>query len=333
MSATASLVLAADFQFTTAWLADVLVVALLYATLAVSLNLVTGFAGMFSLGHHGMYAVGAYAAGAVVTAWVAANGAPAPGSAEGVGLFLGSAVVSVAAAALAGLAVGLPCLRLRGDYLAIATLGFGEIVKLVIQNTPALEGSLGMYVPRLVLDATGRVEGYRLVFLGIAGALLALTLVVVRNLVRSAHGRAIVSIREDEVATEILGVRTTLYKLRAFMLGSAFAGLAGWLYAHYNGFIAPPAFDLMTGVRILLVVVLGGMGSLTGSVVAAFVLVGVERLLLTGLFGQTLKDWVQVEFAVLLIVLMLVRPRGLFGDRELPDLLPGRRRARARLDA
>jgi branched-chain amino acid transport system permease protein len=328
-----SLLVAAGFQFTFAWLADVLVVALLYATLAVSLNLVTGFAGMFSLGHHGFYAVGAYAAGATVAWATSAWGTPTPGSAAAIGLFVASAFAAVAAASAAGFAVGLPCLRLRGDYLAIATLGFGEIVRIVIQNTRALEGSLGMYVPRLVMNPTGRIDTFRLVFLGIAAALLAFTVVVVRNLVRSAHGRAIVSIREDEVATEILGVRTTGYKMRAFVLGSAFAGLAGWLFTHYNAFIAPPSFDLMTGIRILLIVVLGGMGSITGSILAAFVLVGAERLLLTGLFGETLKSWVQVEYALLLILLMLLRPRGLLGDRELPDLLRGRSRARARLDA
>jgi branched-chain amino acid transport system permease protein len=325
--------LAAAFQFTPAWLAEVVVTALLYATLAVSLNLVTGFSGMFSLGHHGMYAVGAYASGALVSAFVARWGAPEPGSLAGIGLFAASAVAAAGAAALAGAAIGVPCLRLRGDYLAIATLGFAEIVNIVIRNTPALEGSLGMFVPRLVFDATGRVLEFRLLFAGVSLALLVATVVVVRNLVRSVHGRAMVSVREDEVAAELLGVRTTQAKIRAFVLGSAFAGLAGWFYAHYSGFIQPPAFDLMTGIRILLIVVLGGMGSITGSVVAAFLLVGAERLLLTGVFGKTLKDWVQVEFALLLIVLMALRPRGLLGDRELPDLLPGRRRRAARLDA
>jgi branched-chain amino acid transport system permease protein len=322
------------FQFTFAWLADVLVVSLVFATLAVSLNLVTGFAGMFSLGHHGMFAVGAYAAGAAVVWTGQAWGAPSPGSVEALLLFGASGVAAVVCAAAAGVLVGLPCLRLRGDYLAIATLAFGEIVRIVIQNTPALEGSLGMYVPRLVMDPTGRVADFRWLFVGLGALLLAAATAIVRNLIRSAHGRAIVSLREDEVAGEILGVRTTLYKLRAFVLGSALGGLAGWLYAHYDGFIAPPAFDIMTGIRILLIVVLGGMGSLTGSIVAAFLLIGAERLLQTGLFGETLKAWVQVEFALLLILLMLLRPRGLFGDRELPSLLRGRPRAeRARLDA
>jgi branched-chain amino acid transport system permease protein len=326
------LVLAAGFQLTYAWLADVVVVSLLYATLAVSLNLVTGFGGMFSLGHHGWFAVGAYAAGATVTGLSAALGSPAAGSPAALAILALSAVASVGAAGVASLAVGLPCLRLRGDYLAIATLGFAEIVRIAIQNTPALEGSLGMFVPRLLMDPAGRVDVFRSSFVALGVFLLAVTVFVVRNLIRSAHGRSLVS-REDEVATELLGVHTTRYKLRAFVLGSAFAGLCGWFYANYYGFIAPTAFDLMTGIRILLVVVLGGMGSITGSVVAAFVLVGAERTLQTGLFGETLKAWVQVEYALLLILLMLLRPRGLFGDRELPDLLRGRGRARARLDA
>jgi branched-chain amino acid transport system permease protein len=312
------------FQFTWPWLAEVLVAVVLYGTLAASLNLITGYAGMFSLGHHGFFAVGAYAAG-----WLVATvGAPAAGSAGGVALFLGSAAFAALAAALAGLLVGLPCLRLRGDYLAIATLAFGEIVRISIQNTPALGGSLELSVPRLLVQPQGleEVASFRWLFLGIGAALFLATLLVIRNLVRSAHGRAIVSIREDEVASELLGVRTTRYKIGAFTLGAAFAGLAGWYYAHYNGSIAPANFDLLVGIRILLVVVLGGLGSLSGTVAAAFVLVGLERLLQTGVFGETLKEWMQVEYALLLILLMLLRPNGMFGTREVTDLLPWRRR-------
>lgn len=293
--------LAAQFQFSTSWLVEVLVFVALYATLAASLNLVTGFGGMFSLGHHGFYAVGAYAAGFVASRW----GAVEPGSASGLACFAWSAVASVAAASVAGLVVGLPCLRLRGDYLAIATLAFGEIVRIGIENTPALAGSLGLYVPRVVLDPTGRIATFRGVFLGIGLVLLGATLVVLRNLLRSAHGRAIVSVREDEIASDLLGVDTTRYKLRTFVLGSAIAGLVGWFYAHYNGSIAPREFDLMVGIRILLIVVLGGMGNLWGCVGAAAVLVGAERLLLAGVFGETAKDWMQVCYALFLILLML----------------------------
>ncbi len=309
----------AAFQFTYLWFAELLFYVGVFAALAASLNLVTGYAGMFSLGHHGFFAVGAYAA-----AWFTSLfGTVAPGSAEGILVFAGSAVAATAAAYASGVAIGLPCLRLRGDYLAIATLAFAEIVRIVIQNTPALGGSLSMYVQRTLLAPSGKsqIETFRTLFVGLAFALLAVAVVVIRNLVRSAHGRAIVSVREDEVASEILGVATTRAKLRAFLMGSAFAGLGGWLYAHYKGSIAPLDFDLFVGIKILLIVVLGGLGSISGTVFASFVLVGLERLLQTGVFGETLKDWMQVEYALALILLMLLRPMGIFGNRELTDLL------------
>jgi branched-chain amino acid transport system permease protein len=310
--------IAAQFQFSFPWLCELLVYVLIYATLAASLNLVTGFAGMFSLGHHAFYAVGAYAAGWVTSVW----GTVDPGSASGLLCFATSAVASVVAAASAGFLLGFPCLRLRGDYLAVATLAFGELVRIAIQNTPkdVLGGSLGLYVQRVVMDPTGRVPTFRVLFVGIGIAVLAGVILTIRNVIRSAHGRAILSVREDEIAAELLGVRTARYKIRAFVLGAGFAGLAGWLYAHYNGTIAPLEFDLMVGVKILLIVVLGGLGSLTGTIVAAAVLVGAERLLQTGVFGETLKDWMQVEYALVLILLMLLRPDGILGRREVSDL-------------
>jgi branched-chain amino acid transport system permease protein len=316
--------LAMEFQFTTGWLADVLVYVVLYATLAASLNLVTGFGGMFSLGHHGFFAVGAYAAGWFVTLFPGV----AAGSPAGLTLFAASAVVGMVAAAVAGFLVGVPCLRLRGDYLAIATLAFGEIVRITIQNTEALGGSLELSVTRLVWDPRGlaQVEAARWLFLGIGIVMLIVTLTVVRNIVRSAHGRAIVSIREDEIASELLGVPVTRYKVTAFVIGSAFAGLGGWFYAHYIGSIAPANFDLWIGIKILLIVVLGGMGSLSGTLLSAIVLVGIERLLQAGVFGEDAKRWVQVEYALVLILVMLLRPHGILGNRELSGLW--RRRAR-----
>jgi branched-chain amino acid transport system permease protein len=204
--------------------------------------------------------------------------------------------------------------------LAIATLAFAQIVQIVIERTDALGGSLGMRGPKVILDPAGQVSLFRTVHIGIGLALLAGTLLVIRNLVRSAHGRAIVSIREDEIASEILGIRTARYKVHAFVLGSGIAGLAGWFFAHYGETIGVGNFDLMIGIKILLIVVLGGLGSLSGSVIAAAVLIGVERLLLTGIFGETLKEWMQVEYALVLILLMMLRPNGIFGSRELSDL-------------
>ncbi|MBL9088577.1 MAG: branched-chain amino acid ABC transporter permease [Planctomycetia bacterium] len=311
------LTLASEFQFSFLWLGEVAVGVVLYATLAASLNMVTGFGGMFSLGHHGFFAVGAYAAGWCATVMPAVE-AGTPGA---LGVFLLSAAVAVLFAAAAGLLVGVPCLRLRGDYLAIATLAFGEIVRIVIQNTPALGGSLELNVPRLLMRPRGleEVGDFRALFLGVGVVMLGLTLVVLRNVVRSAHGRAVVAVREDEIASELLGVPVTRYTVRAFVLGAAFAGLAGWFYAHYSGSIAPANFDMLVGIKILLIVVLGGLGSLTGTVLSAVVLVGIERLLLAGVFGEDAKRWMQVEYALVLILVMLLRPNGILGNRELSD--------------
>ena len=307
------LVLASDFQFSFLWMAEVLVAVLLYATLAASLNLVTGFGGMFSLGHHGFFAVGAYAAGWFVTLFPGLD----PGSGAALGVFAASAVVAITFASVAGVVVGVPCLRLRGDYLAIATLAFGEIVRIVIQNSPSLGGSLELSVPRLLMKPQGleEVGTFRLLFLGIGVVMAASTLSVIRNVVRSAHGRAIVSVREDEIASELLGVPVTRYKVKAFVMGAAFAGLAGWFYAHYSGSIAPANFDLLVGIKILLIAVLGGLGSLGGTVLSAVVLIGVERLLQAGVFGEELKRGMQVEYALILILVMLWRPHGLLGAR------------------
>ena len=302
------------FVLSYSWLVEVLVSVLLFAALASSLNLVTGYAGMFSLGHQGLFAAGAYSA-----TWFAAQMGPvAPGSLPAIGVFVGSAVVAVVCSGVLGLLIGLPCLRLRGDYLAIATLAFAQMLQIVIERTDALGGSLGMQGPKLLLDPAGHVNLFRTVHAALALVLLCATLVVVRNLVRSAHGRAIVSIREDEVASELLGVHTTAYKIRAFVLGSALAGLCGWFFAQYAETIGVGNFDLMVGIKILLIVVLGGLGSLTGTVVAAAVLIGAERLLQTGIFGETLKDWMQVEYALLLILLMLLRPRASSGGASCP---------------
>jgi branched-chain amino acid transport system permease protein len=324
--------LAADFSISTHWVAEVLVAVTLYATLAASLNLVTGYGGMFSLGHHGFFAVGAYAGGWAAAFVVERAGGVAVGSAGAWALFLGSAVFAVVVAAAAGFLVGLPCLRLRGDYLAIATLAFGEIVRIVIQNTPksVLGGSEELSVPRLVMAPEGLEEvlSFRILFLGIGLVMLVGTLLVIRNVIRSAHGRAIVSVREDEIASELLGVPTTAYKTRAFVLGAAFAGLAGWFYAHYTKSIAPANFDMLIGIKILLIVVLGGLGSLSGTVLSAVFLIGVERLLLRGLFGETAKQWMQVEYALVLILVMLLRPHGLLGNREISSLWKPRRAPR-----
>lgn len=226
----------------------------LYVTLAVSLNLINGITGQFSIGHAAFYQVGAYASAYFGARFY--HGMPM------VPWLIGMAVVGALAAAVAGLVVGLPSLRLRGDYLAIVTLGFGEIVRIVIQNQEALGGSGGMaVVPHAVPQPIMLV------------ALLAVLCVAVcRNLLKTAHGLPFLSVREDEVASSAMGVNVTATKVIAFMLGSAFAGAAGALYANSLGAINPQLFTATVSISILSMVVLGGTGSITGSAVAALAL-------------------------------------------------------------
>ena len=272
--------------------------------LAVSLNLVNGFTGQFSIGHAGFMAVGAYASamfslgpGKALLAALAGAGLPA-GFAQGtvllVALLLGGGL-----AAVFGWLVGLPSLRLRGDYLAIVTLGFGEIIRVLILNIDAVGGARG-------LPGIPHWADFFWVFLGVA-----VVLALARNLARSTHGRALFAIRDDEIAAEALGVDTTRYKVTAFVLGAFFAGVAGGLFAHYLSYLNPSTFTFLKSIEVIAMVVLGGMGSLSGSVLAAIVLTLMPELL------RPVKDYRMVIYSLLLIVLMITRPQGLLGTREL----------------
>lgn len=239
-----------------------IVLAGLYVTLSVSLNLINGITGQFSMGHAAFYQVGAYTAGYVsVNFFSKAN---MPGPLWLLLMMIGGAVV----AALAGLIVGLPSLRLKGDYLAIVTLGFGEIIRIVVQNQQAIGGSYGMNVqpkfPQLFGSGT---YGIWMVWL-----LAVVTIAVCRNLLKNVHGLPFLAVREDEVASSAMGVNVTGVKVIAFLLGSAFAGAAGALLAHYEGFISPTMFTMELSFIVLTMVVLGGTGSITGSTIAAIVL-------------------------------------------------------------
>ena len=272
--------------------------------LAVSLNLVNGLTGQFSIGHAGFMAVGGYTA-AILTMRVLPPmltallglGLPRP-VAEGAVLLvalLGGGTL----AAIAGWAVGLPSLRLRGDYLAIVTLGFGEIIRVVILNIDAIGGARGLSgVPR-----------YTTFFWVALWAVIVIVLSY--NLLRSTHGRAMLAVREDEVAAEALGVDTTRYKVTAFVLSAFFAGVAGGLFAHFDSYLNPASFTFLRSIEIVTMVVLGGMGSVSGSVLAAIFLTGLPELL------RPVKEYRLVIYAFLLIVLMITRPQGLMGTREL----------------
>jgi branched-chain amino acid transport system permease protein len=285
-------------------------------TMAVSLNLINGIAGQFSLGHAGFMAVGAYS-GAAMTMALGPRLAPAglgPDTPGGGMLLLGVAMLAGGTvAAAAGVVVGLPSLRLRGDYLAIVTLGFGEIIRVILLNIPAVGGAQGL---------TGIPPLTNFFWVAVAAVgVIALS----RNLVHSTHGLAFLSVREDEIAAAAMGVNTTRVKVLAFVIGAFFAGVGGALFAHLQQYIQPRDFDFMRSVEFVVMVVLGGTGSITGSTLAAVVLTCLPEVL------RPVAQYRLVIYSLLLIVMMLTRPQGIFGAREisLRGLFPKRRRGEA----
>jgi branched-chain amino acid transport system permease protein len=217
--------------------------------------------------------------------------------------FFGLALLaSMVTAALAGLLVGMPSLRLRGDYLAIVTLGFGEIIRSIIENSKPLGQATGL---------SGLPQRTNMVWVGLCA--LA-TIVMARRLATSTQGRALFAIRDDEVAAEAMGVDTTGYKVRAFVISAAYAGLAGALVSHAIMLCTPRMFTFVRSIEVVVLIVLGGLGSITGAVVSAVVLtIGLEAL-------REFQSFRMVSYAILLIALMLTRPQGLFGTHELWDL-------------
>ena len=339
----------------------------LYVTLAVSLNLINGITGQFSIGHAAFYQVGSYTAAflasILLSRGVISNlGTPIP-------WVLVAVATSLVTAGIAGLFIGLPSLRLRGDYLAIVTLGFGEILRIIIQNTPQLGGSYGINSPKAFVVP----YVWMLTFLCVG---------VCRNLLQTAHGLSFLSVREDEVASSAMGVNVTRVKVAAFVIGSAFAGAAGALLTFNEGFINVNSFTMDVSFIILTMVVLGGTGSVTGSIVAALtlfilpevlrdapamplnavlgtlagiaLLVGTIRLAMDhkglgrsiwmpktymgigiavagGVVVSVLANYLpaltnrtipsaelrMVIFSAVLVIMMLLRPQGIFGVREL----------------
>jgi branched-chain amino acid transport system permease protein len=284
------------------------IVAGINVILAVSLNVVNGFTGQFSIGHAGFMAVGAYTAAKITTAM---HGLQIVGLSAGMSdqvVFFGALVAGMVLAGVAGLVVGMPSLRLRGDYLAIVTLGFNEIIRVIIENTPFLGQATG-------ISGLPRLTSVMWVGMGVVAAV-----VMARRLVGSTHGRALLAIREDEIAAEAMGVDTVGYKVRAFVIASAFAGLAGGLLVHQIQLCTPRSFTFVKSIEVVVMVVLGGMGSVTGSILAALLLsFSLEWL-------REVQQYRMVMYSFLLIVLMLTRPTGLFGTREVWDLLKVRRR-------
>lgn len=256
--------------------------------LAVSLNLITGFTGQFSLGHAGFMSIGAYTC-ALITMRNPTTGG-----------FLIGVLTGAVFAAIVGFLVGLPTLRLKGDYLAIATLGMAEIIRIIFLNMGKItNGAAGLNgIPQFV--------NWPWLFLFTAGSVL-----LISNFIHSSHGRACISIREDEIAAESIGINSTKAKVTAFTIGAFCAGTAGALYASYFYFIKPDLFGFLKSVDVLVIVVFGGLGSISGSIIAAILLAVISTYL------QVFPELRMVIYSLLLVIIMIFRPQGLMGSKEI----------------
>lgn len=265
---------------------NTLITICLNIILALSLNLIIGVCGQFSLGHAGFMCVGAYVGALIVqrypTYW---------------GLLIGI-LVGMIFSGLVSLLVAVPVLRLHGDYLAIATLGFAEIIRIIVQNMEITKGASGLTnIPKLT--------NWTVVYIAVV-----LALVIIVNFGRSRFGRACIAIREDEIAAEAMGVDLTKYKCMAFVIGAMIAAVAGTLYATYFRVIKPDIFSFNKSIDILVIVVFGGMGSMTGSIIAGIVLG------LINMFLQPYAELRMIFYAVAIVLIMIFRPQGLLGTKE-----------------
>jgi branched-chain amino acid transport system permease protein len=286
--------------------------------LAVSLNIVNGMTGQFSIGHAGFMMVGAYLAGVVSLQLKEMALSFLPVAVSDQIFLLLALLVGGTASALCGFLVGLPSLRLRGDYLAIVTLGFGEIISVVVRNTEFFGRALG-------LSGIPQTAGLPMV-----GFWVFLVVLLARRIAYSSHGRSLWAIREDEVAAEAMGVDTTGYKVRAFVVSAFFAGVAGGLFAHFVPIINPGSFTFVRSMEIVVMIVLGGLGSTTGAIVAAMFLTLLPEALrsaftMMGAEGSLAQKVDQIRmpvYGLLLVAMMLLRPQGLFGTKEIWEVLP-----------
>ena len=266
------------------WETNVILI-LINIIMAVSLNLINGLTGQFSIGHAGFMAVGAYTS-AIITVKLGMD-------------FPIALIVATVSAAFLGFLIGMPTLRLNGDYLAIATLGLGEIIRIAILNIDYVGGASGfMGIPRLTTFP-------------IAFWIMVFVVYFIKNFKNSADGRACLAIRENEIAAETMGINTTKYKVMAFTIGAGFAGTAGALFSHYYYIAHPAPFTFMRSFDVLTMVVLGGLGSISGSISGAVLLTAISAAL------ADYPEWRMVIYSIVLIVLMLNRPQGIFGNKEL----------------
>lgn len=278
----------------------IVLIAGIYIILAVGLNLINGTTGQFSIGHAGFMAVGAY-----VTAYSGVQLAPLLGTsaAGSAATFNVALVLGAAAAAVTGVVVGIPSLRLKGDYLAIVTLGFGEIIRIVFTNSQALGAATGYFGN----DPSG-LPPYTTFFWVFLWVIVIVT--VVRNVTFSQTGRSLIAVREDEVAAEAMATPTTRMKVIAFTLSAATAGVAGGLFAHMQAGIRPDDFKFDKSIDMIVMIIIGGLGSITGAIVGAIFLAVTLELM------RDLQEYRMVLYALLLVLIMLVRPQGMLGNRE-----------------
>lgn len=265
--------------------------------LAVSLNVATGYLGQLPLGHAGFMAVGAYTC-ALFTKY-----SPLPENLNGLSFALGLALGALMAG-LFGVAIGIPALRLTGDYLAILTLGFGEIIRITLNNIDDVLG-YDLFYGAKGLKNIPKYSNYWTVFVCVV-----ITCFAIHAMMKSRHGRAILAIRDNEIAAESCGIQTTYYKVMAFSFSAAFAGLAGGLYACYLGVLDPSSFGFMKSIEILVMVVLGGMGSMLGSILSASVLTILPEAL------RSFADYRMVIYSLVLVFMMIFRPGGLLGSYD-----------------
>ena len=262
------------------YLLGIIMIAVINIILASSLNLATGYLGQLTLGHAGFMSVGAY-----VSALCSIH-LELP--------FIASLLMGAIIAAIIGVIIGIPTLRLKGDYLCIITLAFNEIIRVIMVNLSITNGSKG-------LVGIPRSTNFAIVFFS-----AAVTVFVIYSIVKSRHGRAIISIREDETASELSGIPTTYYKILAFAISAFFAGLAGGLYAHYITVISPKVFDYNKSVEILVIVVLGGMGNWKGSIIAAIVMTILPEYL------RAFSQYRMLLYAAILIIAMILKEKNIF---------------------
>jgi branched-chain amino acid transport system permease protein len=273
----------------------------IYMILSLSLNIIIGITGQLSLGHAGFMSIGAYSAAVVLITNPTLTG-----------LYIGMGI-GVVITLLVSFIVAMPTLRLKGDYLAIATLGVGEIIRIIILNLSITNGASGISNIKMLMS-------WPLLF-----GFVVLTIILTNNFKRSAVGRACVAIKEDEIAAEAMGINTTKYKVIAFMFGAALASIAGSLYATTYYVVKPESFGVNTSINILIIVVFGGMGSLSGSLIATL-MIGIVNMIL-----QPYAEMRLITYALVLIIVMIFRPQGLLGSKEVAlNILPRFKRKETR---